>query len=673
MGSSPKPKKIAVLGGGPSALAAAFVLSDGQLEPPPEVTVYQLGWRLGGKGASGRNSERHARIQEHGLHLWFGFYEKAFNLMREVYEVLGTDAPAPWHEAFSPVKTLVFKQPDPDGAPRSYSLPAPHAKLEDRWPEPVSPVDYGRAVASWLLAVWRAQQTRALALGSEPPTPLTDAAGAPPETIFGADALRWAARLLDAAATEIYHREDQARREPRSPGSWPKGVDDPDVLRLLGQLCDFWGATLDRLLDQRVLCGDPLKLDPDALERLNDVNFRDWLTVRDRTRDAPFVRALHDLVFAYKGGDRDVPCLAAGVAIGIFFRICFDHRGSLMLRMEGGMGDVIFAPLYQALIKRKVKFRFFHAITGLHQTGGEIDRIDVVEQVRLKPGRAIYEPLAGYTHKGSRPIQVWPSEPRWDQVAKEDCERVAGHDLEREHNPLNRKPHPLELGCDFDAVVLGIPVKALDPICSELPTDSPMRRAIASACVVSTQALQLWLTKPAPDVGLAPHAGAVSGGDHPPFDTYADMSHVVSREDWDPSLGVQIAYFCGVLADAAGDHKDPRRRQEHAESVVATSSQEFLDRPGHEKLRAALANRDGRPGGTLADQYKRANVAPGERYTLSPPRTIDKRLAPGGSGFANLAVAGDWTKTAINAGCVEAAVESGELAAQAIMKWAASP
>ena len=43
-----------------------------------------MGWRLGGKGASGRGVAD--RIEEHGLHLWMGFYENAFRLMRDCYE-----------------------------------------------------------------------------------------------------------------------------------------------------------------------------------------------------------------------------------------------------------------------------------------------------------------------------------------------------------------------------------------------------------------------------------------------------------------------------------------------------------------------------------------------------------------------------------------------------------
>src|SRR6185436_10988092 len=85
--SRDRPSKVAVIGGGCAALAAAFELTRPELEGRFSVTVYQMGWRLGGKGASGRGV--HGRIEEHGLHLWMGYYENAFRLIRDCYAELG--------------------------------------------------------------------------------------------------------------------------------------------------------------------------------------------------------------------------------------------------------------------------------------------------------------------------------------------------------------------------------------------------------------------------------------------------------------------------------------------------------------------------------------------------------------------------------------------------------
>ena len=79
--------RVAVVGGGCGALTAAFELTKPQQRGRFEVTVYQMGWRLGGKGASGRGSA--GRIEEHALHVWLGFYENAFRMLRDCHAELG--------------------------------------------------------------------------------------------------------------------------------------------------------------------------------------------------------------------------------------------------------------------------------------------------------------------------------------------------------------------------------------------------------------------------------------------------------------------------------------------------------------------------------------------------------------------------------------------------------
>ena len=79
--------RIAILGGGAGAVTAALELSKPGWEDHYEsITLYQQGWRLGGKGACGRG--RDLRIEEHGLHLWFGFYENAFRLLDRCHREL---------------------------------------------------------------------------------------------------------------------------------------------------------------------------------------------------------------------------------------------------------------------------------------------------------------------------------------------------------------------------------------------------------------------------------------------------------------------------------------------------------------------------------------------------------------------------------------------------------
>src|SRR5262245_62028245 len=102
--SRERPIKVAIVGGGCAAVATAFELSRSELRDRFRITIYQQGWRLGGKGASGRGPAN--RIEEHGLHLCMGFYENAFRMMRECYAELGRDPAkcpiANWSDAFVP-------------------------------------------------------------------------------------------------------------------------------------------------------------------------------------------------------------------------------------------------------------------------------------------------------------------------------------------------------------------------------------------------------------------------------------------------------------------------------------------------------------------------------------------------------------------------------------------
>ena len=98
---------VAILGGGMGALATAFELSEGDWTDRFErITVYQRGWRLGGKGASSRGPN--GRIEEHGLHVLLGYYDHTFDVMRRCYEALDrgrSDPSCPirtWDDAVAP-------------------------------------------------------------------------------------------------------------------------------------------------------------------------------------------------------------------------------------------------------------------------------------------------------------------------------------------------------------------------------------------------------------------------------------------------------------------------------------------------------------------------------------------------------------------------------------------
>jgi hypothetical protein len=186
---------------------------------------------------------------------------------------------------------------------------------------------------------------------------------------------------------------------------------------------------------------------------------------------------------------------------------------------------------------------------------------------------------------------------------------------------------------------------------------------------VATKASQLWFTVSEDELGWTGPTGVTLTGFGDSFDTWASMSHLLPLEDW-PAEGApkSLAYLCGAMPDA-----DPGTASE----LVQEDLERFLE---HEAAALWPGSRgetgfrwdllwDGRrrPGSArLGAQYVRANLDPSDRYVQSLPGSGRHRLEPGRSGFANLALAGDWTACGLDAGCVEAAVRSGVLAARAV-------
>jgi flavin-dependent amine oxidoreductase len=172
-----------------------------------------------------------------------------------------------------------------------------------------------------------------------------------------------------------------------------------------------------------------------------------------------------------------------------------------------------------------------------------------------------------------------------------------------------------------------------------------------------------------------------------PFDTWADMRHLLPHERW-PQPPRALAYFCSVLPDleAWGD-RSGREYLSTQRDRVRQDAIRFLNRdivhlwpnavqtPGEfrwdlladpTESEGARAHRQGEA--RFASQYWTANVSPSDRYALSLPGSSTYRISPLDGTYDNLTVAGDWTACGFNAGCVEAAIMSGRLAAHAISR-----
>ena len=701
---SQRPIKVAIVGGGCAAMTTAFELTAPRHGGRYQVTVYQLGWRLGGKGASGRGPA--GRIEEHGLHIWLGFYENAFRLMRECYEELGRDPKtcpiATWRDAFFPDPHVGVADKSRDGQWDQWlALFPPSPGLPGDPIGPQSPFTL-RSYLARTVALLRALMFSAKTRDKRGPCLGSETAGASVATI-----VERAARLLSVGALTTAASLSEAlavltmafRALPVFPEAMLGRLVDAVAVAVrteLSALVDL-DANMRRKWDVidlalAFLVGAirfRLLSDPRGLSAIDGYDCREFLRLNgasERALQSGFVRALYDLALAYEDGDPSRPGLAAGQGLRGALRMFFTYRGSFFWKMRSAMGDVVFAPLYEALRRRGVKFEFFHRLENLRLPEslrpGEKPYVEALEfdvQAEITGG-GDYQPLVDV--KG---VPCWPSAPDYAQLV--DGERLKSERRRFKSHWDRRRvsTKTLKVTRDFDFVVLGVGVGAVPFLAKEiLARDARWRAMVANVKTVATQAFQLWLKEDAEALGWTDPPITLAGFAKP-FDTWADMTHLVPEEDWRVAPK-SVAYFCSVLADKGPwPGPDDPAHEEAMREAVRDNAVTFLKRHVHELWPHAAE-----PGGfrfdwlvdprapdapalqgeaRFATQFWTANVNPSDRYVLMLPGTLQHRISPLDNTYDNLTLAGDWTDCGYNAGCVEAAVISGRLAAHALSQW----
>jgi uncharacterized protein with NAD-binding domain and iron-sulfur cluster len=675
-----KPTRVAIIGGGPAGLAAAFELTADGRDAEYDVTIYQQGWRLGGKCASGRNPDEGfgERIEEHGLHIWFGCYENVHSVLERCYTELSQGRYPPPHatadEALEGVDTIVLGQfADETWAFNELVFP------RNRTP-PLNFGDFVSDVLGWvahrLVELHHdAQDGTEDAFGWDEALPVLRALeiDEPGEGEW-LESVRHAASRLSRQLTGIYldlrRAADMAMDPidrldrygelleatlPRRPGEPAEVTFYRDAVRILFTV--LRGVWEDRLLDR-------------GFDAINDKDLAEWL--REHGLDLPddplewptLLRAVYDGCFAFHKGDPRRPSMAAGRALQGAVRCAFHYGGSVLFRPEGSMSDVLIAPLAQRLTQRGVSIRYFHAVRTLHLSD---DQTHVAE---LEVVRQVSEDVIADVAELVYPDGDTDAPPRWPAKLPKDLGIESSLRLEQEINPFDAEPIVLR---DFDCVVLAVPPDVQREICSELvEADPDYAVMLANASSVATQAGQLWLRETAQRLGQEFPSDSLLSCYVEVLDTYADMAHLSDHEGWTAEDGVKhIAYFCGVLpeegiADQAA--ADASAREQLAQFLSDNVHRIWPDSvtPDTTIFNPELLVPSAGGAEPLTTQYTRANWAPTERYILTLPGSVQYRLPAKGTRFKNLVLAGDWTKNGFDAGCLEAAVTSGRLAAQAI-------
>jgi uncharacterized protein with NAD-binding domain and iron-sulfur cluster len=698
---------IAVLGGGPAACAAAYWLA--RQPDAYDVSLYTMGWRLGGKCAAGRNPDAHDRIEEHGLHAFLGFYRNAIRTVAAVYETAG--------------RSIATEQGPVAGAFRSQEDVGVVDRWADRWhyfPTPMGAnertpgrVPPGGQDSRADLAIAFSGLLRRVAGELEETADDPDAD--PLDRVFAlvsrpwreamASVVAWLDREGDIALERFVETPPAASRtktwmiailqQVRSSLAWYYEA----RTRTSRSAWFRWGG-LDTLLTIAIglLVDSTLDLDD-----LDDQDLIAWLLAHglaDEHADISTITQVYETLFAHAP---DLPYrtadLACGVGLRWFLLVSFGYDGAPAYDFRWSCPETLMTPYCEALVACGAKVHFFHRVTGLEVQGqGDAKQLRRVRmQIQATTKHGTYDPFVpGIAGPGAPP--VWPTKPRFEQLEQGEELARRGIDLEDVYADWSGVgERVLEQGVDFDACILGIPLGALPPLVSPLvdpasPTFDPRwQRMIEGVSLIQTVSAQLWFDRE-PNAMFDTSLAAVEGearrgrglltGFAHPQGSLGQMTELIAIERWPAPPPALLTYHTGALvAGAKLPAPDATTREFPAserarwraifEHWLRTHHASLFDGGPRDfaELLAALRVPAGITASGLERLWTQAlTIAcqPSDLYVLSRPGETKHRLAPHDSGVRYLLLAGDWTKTDLNCGCVEAATQSGMLAARAL-------
>jgi len=708
-----EPEKIAILGGGISAITAAFQLTNQSgWQNDYDITLYQMGWRIGGKGASGRNADYGERIEEHGLHIWFGFYDNAFNSIKQAYGELNRPAGSPlatWEDAFKPHSYIVLQElinnewkSWPVDFPTNDLVPGGMDESLDLW-------DLFRTAYMWIKKFLQGLREEKHAINnhklSEQDTEDYDswlekiAHFIKVEDKELIDDVKDTFDHLERFMAELPEKLAEHKSEDHSTikfllkrlkrwlnNEFSEKLDDNDNLRRLFISADLGITILIGMLEDKVFS--------EGFDVINKYDFQEWLilhgaNVKYTVNSAP-VRGFYDLTFAYEKGDFSKPNIEAGTILRSMMRMALNYKGAIMWKMQAGMGDTMFTPYYEVLKARGVKFEFFNKVEEVVADADSIQQIHISQQVALKEGLTEYNPLVIVKNLG-----CWPDRPNYAQLNPAQAKLLQENDINLEsfwtawpdiyktHFGHSLPKKTLTKGIDFDKVIYGISIGSLPHICPTLlAQDADLQIMSKKVETVATQAYQVWGNKSLTELGWTdtPASGEepVLSGFVEPFDTWASMDQLLDKETWPADMTPKnVAYFCSALPienyPPATDSAFPVHcKKEVKQNAIGNLSNSIYNLwPNVAESGkfdwTLLIDPDNKVGVERFDsQFWRANIDPSEHYVLSVKGSTQHRLDTDQTIFSNLYITGDWIKTGINAGCVEAATMAGMQTSRAI-------
>ncbi len=719
-------KKVVILGSGMSSLTAAYELSSYEnWQDHYEITIYQMGWRLGGKTATGRGPNE--RIQEHGIHIAQGWYENAFRLIQDSYKECEKHNLMPnspfksWEDGFDREDTTLLTHFDPktnQWIKKNIIFPSNDYIPGQGGPLPFSAVI--KKVVGLIIEVlfgvdpnkdsfmkMTSESAKEIKL-SDHHSFWGDFKSKFEGFIKGQFFKHEGEKLLNYVVELIQHMsrmdsDDHSHRKSHHTmikkllnllSKWTSNLIDSveehnEYFYWLSVFVEFGMINMKGTLED-VYNLETHKLDYDSI---NHLDYREWLKkhgASERLLSSAMVRFLYTGTFHNITGANQQGSLAAGVGLH-FLTLSASYKGSFVWKFKAGTADTMITPIYLVLKNRGVKFKFFHKVAQVHYSdSGTIEKVSMAEQVTLKNGT--YNPT--YTFKG---LDVWPGEPLYDQIDNQQAKALkeGEYDLEEAWCGWNNVGQiSLEKGKDFDYVVLGIPIDVLggnEGICKEIiDNNMAWKNMYNHVKSIPTMSMQLWIKPTLKKLGMNLTDWGFPEGSLPNLVTYADpqysfidMSQVLPYEDWQENEPGLLMYYTGSFLDpeVIPPFSDYRYPHDQMERIMRVSEQWLRDKMGWffpnattleypEGMKFDVIHDFSKSAKTdyarLKTQFFRANVNPTDRYTLSLPGSNKYRLRADESGFDNLILTGDWINFGVNVGYYEGAIIAGLQAGQVL-------
>lgn len=727
--SDDKPIKVAILGSGIGALTTAWRLLNDDVQRQAnkkfELTMYQVGFRLGGKLTTGRApAEENYKIQDHGLHTLYGYYENAFKMVREVYQylqdnkLLNPDDPlGTVDKAFIPFANIALNEEWPEGS--GNWLNWSQAESMDMSEDPPA-VGEAWEPSPWDLVILSIKQIPKVL---SPPSTKPEHRNAlhspeqrldilfehmPEEFVQYKESLK---EKLQEWIDKVRHVFVKIEKEALGPDSWLTLELEKLFRGIIDGLYVFWDVLKNWeafrhmffMADFLVACITGISKNYNDIATnwitQDDYNFEDWLMkygMKEVSAKSPLVTFAKGELYS------EHTTVAAGTGVYNFLRYQFTWKQALVFMFAAGPGDTLIVPIYRALKHKGVKFNFFHRVTNLklgNQNGEPIiQAVEMAKQIKLKDPAKEYDPLINVPLQSfdGKTIPCWRSSPDWDQL--DAPESVRGCDFESFETIETEEPVEIVAGKDYDKVVLGISIGAQTdgiwykqtdngsvPIkvpgcCMELYNDKSnpkYKLMLDNQNVTRSMSCQVWFNKTLSDMGWAPtdkdkgymyeNPPYISNylTPNPQYDCWIDNSILLPYENWPPGEGSPkfLSYFTHVW-----DIPDTTTEKAVIQDYFDNYAWFFWPKAAPNKVwdYSTLVAPDGVEGAKRLDyQYYSILHNTSDYYVQTRAGTTKYRLAANESGYANLILTGDWTNNKQNIGGVESAVLSGYLTANA--------